>query len=70
MKDQPVNRGGIYARYFLKQAERPAVTKPLHESVTKIEASRKRGRPIKRDALTPADRARAYRERKKADANR
>ena len=65
MKDQPVNRGGIYARYFLKpQAERPAVTKPLHESVTKLEKTvTKVGRP-KRHA-TAADRARAYRERKK-----
>ena len=65
MKDQPVNRGGIYARYFLKpQAERPAVTKPLHESVTKLEKTvTKVGRPKR--YVTQAEKQRAYRERKR-----
>ncbi len=64
-------KGGIYARYFLKpqpeagkrlrnrRQECPAVTK-LEPTVTKSKV----GRPKRHE--TGADRARAYRERKKA----
>ena len=65
MKDQPVNRGGIYARYFLKPETRPNVTR-VTETVTKMAAALpKVGRPRKATKLTPAEKQRAYRERKK-----
>jgi len=44
---------------------RPRVTEKLLRTVTEIRAaSRKSGRPSKPDALSPAQRAKAYRERK------
>jgi hypothetical protein len=50
----------------LYAGNRPPVTETLRNAVTKIEAaSRKVGRPKKRNALSAAERARAYRERKK-----
>jgi hypothetical protein len=61
-----INRGGLYARYFGKP-ERPAVTK-TPKPVTEIKvASRKVGRPKKEGALSPAERAKAYRARRKAN---
>ena len=47
--------------------ERPRVTEKIRAAVTKIEG-RKRGRPPSADALTPAEKQRAYRERRRAKA--
>ncbi len=58
----------LYDQYFDKLPPRPAVTK-TPQTVTEIRAaSRKVGRPKKSDALTPAERAAAYRARKKTNA--
>ncbi len=53
----------LYDQYFGKLPPRPAVTK-TPQTVT---ASRKPGRPKKADALSMAERARAYRARKKTN---
>lgn len=47
--------------------ERPRVTEKMREAVTKIVASR-RGRPRKANALTPAQKQKAYRERQRGKA--
>ena len=57
--------GKLYDDYFVKPQKRAAVTKTLR-AVTEIKpASRKVGRPLKENALTAAERAKAYRERKR-----
>ena len=57
----------LYDQYFGKLPPRPAVTK-TPQTVTEIRnASRKPGRPKKADALSMAERARAYRARKKTN---
>ncbi len=64
-KDTPINRGGLYARYFGKSEPSVTPVTKLRETVTKLESVTKVGRP-KRHA-TAADRAKAYRERRKAN---